>query len=174
MGDLLQIRALIPQVDDEVLEAFLVAFQGRSLGIRHKDHRIGSAQHQLAGGIVEDLARHRIELDAGLHAPDGAQFDGQEIEEEGAVRLGGQGQHLAAPIAGQRVVDMLEVGRLAAEARAVVDDLGRQLLGRSIEKHHASPSCRLGRLLPQPSSVKEEPGWDPAEDALHFRPNHHP
>ena len=68
---------------------------------------------------------------------DRAELDGQEVEEERAVGLGGQREHLALVLDGQLLVDPLQVGRLPAQAGAVVDDLGRQLLGRVVEEDHA-------------------------------------
>src|SRR6185436_4637974 len=88
--------------------------------------------------VVEDLPGDGVELDAGGEAGDGADVDGQEVEEQGAVGLGLQRHHLAAGVFRGARVDVLEVGGLAAEAGAVVHDLGSHLHGAVIEEDHAS------------------------------------
>ena len=135
--DLVRVDLVGLQVLPQVLQALQVGVEHGLLAVRHEHHAVGALQHHAAGGVVEHLAGHGVELDARPHAADGAELDGQEVEEEGAVRLGGQREHLALVLDGQLLVDPLQVGGLAAQAGAVVDDLGGQLLGGVVEEDHA-------------------------------------
>src|SRR6185369_16505195 len=83
-----------------------------------------------------DLPRHRVELELRAHAADLAEVEGKEVEEESAVRLRGQREHLALVVRRQRIVDELQIRRFSAEARTVVDDLGSDLFRRVIEEDH--------------------------------------
>ena len=56
---------------------------------------VHALQDQLAAGVVEDLAGHGVEVEAGLEAAHRAELEGQEVEEERAVGLGGEGDELA-------------------------------------------------------------------------------
>jgi hypothetical protein len=51
-------------------------------------------QDEPARFVVEDLSRNGIQLDAGFHPADLAQVERQEVEEQGAIRLRRQRQHL--------------------------------------------------------------------------------
>jgi hypothetical protein len=135
----------------QVLERLHVRVQHRFLGVGHEDDPIRPLEHELARLVVEDLARHRVELHARLHAADVAEVDGEEVEEEGSVRLGGQGEHLALHLVGKISVDVLEVGGLSTETGAVVDDLRREFLGRIVEQHH-------GRRSSPPPAGARSPG----------------
>jgi hypothetical protein len=91
----------------------------------------------LAGGVVNDLAGNGVKLKFGFEALDGHGFDGQKIEEQRAIRTGGQGNQLALFLHVLHVaVDLFEIGRLAALARAVVNDFDLQFLGRLIDDRH--------------------------------------
>jgi hypothetical protein len=54
---------------------------------------------------------------------------GKEVEEQRAVRLGAEADQLALRLGVGLVVDVLEVGRLPAETRSVIDDLAVDLAG---------------------------------------------
>ena len=70
---------------------------------------IFSTQDQLAAGVVVDLAGHGVEVEPGLVALDLAQFQGQEVEEEGAVHLRGQGDELEDSLRAQTgLLDVLQ------------------------------------------------------------------
>jgi hypothetical protein len=51
-------------------------------------------------------------VEPGLEAADRAEVHGQEVEEEGALGLGGERDELAACVGGDLAVDVLEVRRL--------------------------------------------------------------
>src|SRR5262249_56557762 len=99
-------------------------------------------------GVVEDLARDSVEVEARLEAPDLADFEREEIEEERPVRVGRERDQTPACPGRGLLVDVLQVGGLSAEARPVVDELAVDLPGRVINKRHRSRrrSFRLCRL----------------------------
>jgi hypothetical protein len=68
-------------------------------------------------------------VEAGLESPDLTEREGQEVEEERALRLRLQRDHLALRLGVRLGVDVLEVGRFPAETRTVVDDLAVDLAG---------------------------------------------
>ena len=65
MGMSPQFQPQLPQVVPEVLEALFVGVQHGRLAVSHEDNAIYTLEHQLAGGVIEDLARHGIELELG-------------------------------------------------------------------------------------------------------------
>jgi hypothetical protein len=77
-------------------------------------HAVDALEHQLPGGVVEHLAGHRVELDAGLEAGDRADVDRQEVEEEGTVGLGFERNHLTARVVRGVGIDVMQVRGLAA------------------------------------------------------------
>src|SRR5207253_3542778 len=74
----------------------------------------------------------------GAHPANFPEVEGEEVEEEGAVRLGRQREHFALVIRRKRLVDELQIRRLSAKTRPVVNDLGRDLLRRVIEQDHGA------------------------------------
>ena len=114
------------------------ASSGEVLAVGDEDDAVGAFQHELARGVVVDLPRHRVELELRAHAADLAEVEREEVEEEGAVGLRRQRQHLAFVVRRQRVVDELQIRRLAAETRTVVDDLRGDLFGGVVEEDHGS------------------------------------
>ena len=131
----------------EVLEALDVFRHLVVLRIGHKNDAVHAAQNQLPGGVVNDLARNGVKLKFGLETLDGHGFNGQKIEKQRAVRTGGQGNQLALLLHVLHVaVDLFEIGRLAALARAVINDFDLQFLGRLIDDRHNESMFRLGQL----------------------------
>jgi hypothetical protein len=143
VGDGLQVEAVLGQVLLEVPDRFDVGFHPLVLAVGHEHDAVHALQDQLPAGVVEHLARHGVEVEAGGEAADGAQVEGQEVEEQRAVRLGREGDHLALRLRRGLVVDVLQVGRLAPEAGAVVDDLAVDLFAGVVdERHVARPDPR--------------------------------
>ncbi len=135
---LVQRQAELGEVRLEVLERLDVGVEHRHLAVGHEHDAVDALQDELARRVVEDLARHRVELQAHLHAPDEADVQGQEVEEERAVRLRFQAHHLAARLRRGLLMDVLEVRRLPAQARTVVHDLGRHLHRGVVEEDHVN------------------------------------
>src|SRR5262245_5360057 len=86
--------------------------------------------------------------------------DRQQIEEQGAVVVGFDGQQLPPPLALGAGMDHLEVRRFPRETGAVVDDLDRQFALGVVELH-AVPGSRHppGVTLPGESVPKNTGGW---------------
>src|SRR5207248_5600812 len=73
-----------------------------------------------------------------LEPADLAERKGKEIEEEGALGLGGEGDHLPLRLLVGVRVDVLQIRRLPAEAGAVIDDLAVDLARAVIDEAHSS------------------------------------
>ena len=104
----------------------------------------------MAGGIVDDLARHRVELELGLESLDDDGIERQEVEEQGAVRSGGQRYQFALVRFGHLAVDVGQVGRLAAQRGTVVDNLELDFLVDVVDDRHESCSLDNGPLMAHP------------------------
>src|SRR5690606_26006562 len=81
-GDGVQVVALLRQVGPQVLEGLQVRLEAVGQRVGDEDHAVDAAQDQLAGGVVEDLAGDRVEVEAGLETADLPEAQGQEVEEE--------------------------------------------------------------------------------------------
>ncbi len=127
-----------PEIIFEVGEALDVLRHLVVLRVGDEDDAVHPAQHQLAGGVVNDLAGDGIELELGLEAFDGHGLDGQKVEEQGAVRTGGERNQLAfvASRSLHMIMHLHEIGRLAAHGRPVVDDLDLEFFGCLIDDCH--------------------------------------
>ena len=148
-GNVRQVQAQGPEVLPQVQHALAARVQHGRLAVHHEDDAIHPLQHQLAGLVVEDLARHGVELQACAVAPHQARFQGQQVEEQGPVSLRVQAHHLAPALAAGLAVDGMEVGGLAAQAGAVVDDLHRHIPGGVIEKNHSGTPLDLDNHAPE-------------------------
>ena len=124
------------EVVHQVLQALHVAVDHLPLGVRDEHDAIHALEHQPPGGVVEHLPRHRVEMEADLEPLDLPQLDREEVEKQGPVGLGGKGDQAPLLLRPQHLVDHLDVGRLAGEARAVIDDLRAELAGRIVEEGH--------------------------------------
>src|SRR5690606_22817686 len=94
-----------------------------------------------------------VEVEPGAEAADGAEVHGEEVEEERALGLGGGRDQLPLRGGGDLLVDVLEVGRLAAQARAVVDDLAVDLARRVVDQRHGRDAPQLPKSLSSSSSA---------------------
>jgi hypothetical protein len=79
--DLIDAIALAREVLLEVLEALNVLFHLIPLRVGDEYDPIHAAQHELARGVVDDLARHCVKLKLGLESFDDNRVQWQEIEE---------------------------------------------------------------------------------------------
>ncbi len=122
----------------EVGEALDVFGHLLVLRIGNEDDAIHAAEHELAGGVVNDLAGNGVKLELGLEALDRHGFDRQEVEEQRAVGTGGQRDELAFIAGGglDVVVDLHEVGGLAAHGWAVIHEFNLQLFCCLIDYRH--------------------------------------
>ncbi len=147
------------EVRFEVHERLAVRFTRGELAVRDENDAVDALQHQPPRGVVEDLTGHGVELEADLHPPDHPDVEGQQVEEQGAVGLGLQAQHLAAGAPRGLLVDPLEVAGLAAQPRAVVHDLGRDLHRRVVHQGHGGPESSTqaeGSSAPRTAAFQKE------------------
>src|SRR5262249_25893527 len=97
---------------------------------------VGAPQDQLAARVVEDLAGHRVEVEADLVPLDLAERDRKKIEEQRPLGLRREGDHLALRVGVGPLEDVVQVGGLPAQAGAVVDDLAVDLARQMIDEAH--------------------------------------
>ena len=120
---------------DEALDVFRHFFV---LRIGDKDDAIDAAQDQLAGGVVNDLARNGVKLKLCLKALDGHRLNGQEVKEEGAIRARGERDEFALVAGGglHVIVDLDQVGGFATHGWSVVNDFDLKLFSCLINNGH--------------------------------------
>ncbi|EAU66036.1 hypothetical protein STIAU_4815 [Stigmatella aurantiaca DW4/3-1] len=135
-GEPVQADALLQQVFLQVLERLAVGVQGLGLRVRDEHHPVGALEHQLAGGVVEDLAGHGVERQADRAVVDALHLHREEVEEERPVPLGGDGHHLAPVRWPDRLVDLAQGRRLARQTRAIEDDLRGHFAGHQVHAAH--------------------------------------
>ena len=138
VGDGADVEAVLAQVGGQVRDGLDVGFHAGPLAVCHEDDAVAAPQDELAAGVVEDLAGHGVEVEPHLEALDGAHVEGQEVEEQRAVGLGGEAHQLAALLGVGLLVDPLDVRGLAAEARTVVDDLAVDLARGVVDEGHGA------------------------------------
>ena len=85
--------------------------------IDHEHNAVHALEHELAGSVIDRLPRHGVELKAGGETRQGLGVERQKIEEERAVRIGGQGDQLALLRVRDLLVERDEIRRLAAKRR---------------------------------------------------------
>src|SRR5438445_332974 len=106
------------------------------LAVADEHDSVHAFEDQLAARVVIHLARHGVEVKPRLEPADRAEIDGEEVEEQRALGFGGERDHLAPGVGGDLAVDVLQVGRLAAQAGTVVDELAVDLAGRVVDHRH--------------------------------------
>ncbi len=135
-GGVVHVEVVFLQVVEQVGEALAGGLDHRGLGVGYEDDGVGAFEHELAGLVVEDLAGDGVELDLEVERADFADVDRQQVEEERAVGLGGQRQHLSLLRGIELVENHHQVSRFPAEPRPVIDDLGRHLPRGVVEQDH--------------------------------------
>jgi len=137
VGDVAQVHPERAEVFLHVVEALDILSHFFVLGIGDEDDAIHAAKDELAGRVVDDLAGDGVELEFRFEAFDGHGFDRQEVEEQGAIRAGGQGDEFALFLGGLNIlVDFDQVGGLSAHGGTIVDDLDLQFFGGLVDNCH--------------------------------------
>jgi hypothetical protein len=120
-------RGRVELVRDQVLghlaEALHVLVPAVGGGVGHEHDGVGALEHQAPGRRVHRLAGHRRQLQPQVEPAEAGRLQRKQVEQDGAVLRGMDGDHLAPPLGNGVAVQDLQVGRLAAHGRAVVDDL---------------------------------------------------
>ena len=80
VGDGSEVELVFLQMLAEVFERFEVGIQPLLLGIGHEHDAVGAFQNQLAAGLVKNLPRNGIEMEAGFESADGTQVERKKIK----------------------------------------------------------------------------------------------
>ena len=125
----------------EALDVLLPAVGGR---VRDEHQRVGALQHQAPRGRVERLPGHRQHLQPQVEPAEAGGLDRQQVEQQRPVLRGVDRHHLAAVLRLDLLVEDLEVRRLPADGRAVVDDLDldRPLAMVQLDQRDSAPGPR--------------------------------
>src|SRR4051794_4243709 len=107
-------------------------------------------------------------MKARFEAAHGAQLQRQEVEEERAVRLRGQGDQLSLGAGIRLVIDVLEVRGLAAQTRTVIDDLAIDFARCVVDESHLGLGVYSLNRLSMSSSVISANGLSKALPADFF------
>jgi hypothetical protein len=83
------------------------------------------------------LSGYRVEVEFRLEPPDATQLELHEIEVDGAIAAGLEGYELASQLRVGPVMDILQVGGLAAHGWPVVYDLEVDLPHFPVDEHRA-------------------------------------
>src|SRR5581483_1244001 len=132
--NLAEVVSVFLEIGHEIIQRLGVGVHAFLLRIGDKHDSVHSPQDQFAAGIVKDLAGDGVEMDARLEAAHRTEVQRQKVEEQGALGFGGQRDHFALLLLGGLLVDVLQVGGLPAEARAIVDDLAVDLAGCEVDE----------------------------------------
>src|SRR5262250_2831844 len=79
-------------------------------------------------------------MNASLKTTNRTEIQREEVEKQGSFGLGGERDHFALLLLGGLLINVLQVGGLAAEARAIVDDLAIYLAGCEVDETQGFPS----------------------------------
>ena len=111
----------------------------RRCGVRDEGDAVGALEHEPAGGVVDDLTGHREELHAHRQPAPSVKLRGSRSKN--SVR-----SSASRASSGDRgrprdeLVERLQVRRLTAQRRPVVDELDRQLARGEVELQSAPGS----------------------------------
>src|SRR5512138_195056 len=158
VGDPVEVVPLLGEVHAQVLDRLDVRLHALDLRVGDEDDPVHALQDQLPAGVVEDLAGDRVEVEARLEAADLAEREREEVEEERALGLRREGDHLALRVGIGLGVDVLEIRRLPAEAGTVIDDLAVDLARAVVDEAHG---YSLKRLSMSSSVISANGLWAP-------------
>jgi hypothetical protein len=159
--NLVEVVAVLFQVRHQIVERFDVGVLALLLRIGDEDDAIDAAQNQFAAGVVENLSRDGIEVNAGLEAAHGAEIERKEVEEQRTLGFRGQRDHLPLLLVRGFLVDHLQIRGLAAESGTVVHDLAIDLAGCEVDETQRLSSDRT-HLQGRPPHTKVSNGGSTA------------
>src|ERR1044072_1169335 len=140
----------------EVVKRLDVGVHSFFLRIGDEHHAVDAFEDQLARRVVKNLTGHGVQVKARFESADGAELERHEVEKQRAICFRGKADQLAARLRGGGIEDVLQVRRLATQARAVVDDLAVDFSGSVVNKGHSA--CRQVKRLSISSSVMPAKG----------------
>jgi hypothetical protein len=130
-------RALeLLQVLAKIVEGLLVGLEATALGVGDEDHPVDVREDEATGGVVIELPRHRVELEAHRDAANLPRPHRQVVEMERAILLRGDAHHLAAVLRPGGGEEALQRRGLAAQPRAIEHELERQLPRMGVQRGH--------------------------------------
>ena len=125
----------------ERLQILFLAVQRR---VGDEDDAVDSLEDGLAGRSVHRLTSDAQDLQPEVVAAEADRLERQHVEENRALLGGVHRNHHAAPLASGVLVQLVQVGRLAADGRPVVDDLGRDRPVLVVDFDDPLLACRSG------------------------------
>ena len=137
-----RVDAVFGEVRVQILKALDVLLELARLAVGHEHDAVGALKHELARRLVVDLPGHGVELELGREAGDRAEIERQEVEEQRAIRLRRERDHLPFPIIGNLPVDVMQIRRLSGPTRPVVDDFARDLAGGVVDERQSGKRKR--------------------------------
>ncbi len=92
-----------------------------------EDDAVNAFQNKLSRCVVIYLSGNRVEVKTCLKAANRSKFQRHKVEKQCTVGLGGEADEFAFRLWGGRVVDILQIRRLTAESRPVINYLAIDL-----------------------------------------------
>ena len=129
-----QIITVLPQIGFQIEQRLDVRVHALSLRVRDEDHPVDALQDKLAACVVKDLTGHRVQVKPRLESANRAQVQRQKVEEQRSVGFSCQTNKLALGLRGGRVVNVLEIGGLAAQSGTIVNNLAIDLARCVVDK----------------------------------------
>src|SRR5438067_1440563 len=131
-----RVDPLLREIRVQVLEALDVLVELSRLRIGDEHDTVRALEHELPRRLVIHLAGHRVELEFRREARDRAEIEREKIEEQCAIGLGRERNHLALSVLRHLPVDVVQVRRLPGPTWPVVDDLARDLARGVVDERH--------------------------------------
>src|SRR5437763_1321661 len=133
---LCQIVSVLGHVVVEILHRLQVGFHALRLRIADEHNAVDVLENELPAGVVVNLARNGVEMEARLETANGSKVDGEEVEEQSSFGFRCQRYELAARFRLDLAVNVLEIRRLSAEAGTIVNDLTIDLARGVVDHRH--------------------------------------
>ena len=133
--DLGRVEVVLLHVLDEVLPVGVVLCSGGPSAVGDEGDSVGTLEHDAPRSVMNHLAGHGEELHLDLEAIGSAEEDGQQIEEQGAVVVGLDGQQPASHFGAGPLMHHLQIRRLPRKTGAVIDNLDGQFPLGVIQLH---------------------------------------
>src|SRR5260370_25191637 len=111
--------------------------------IRHEDHAVHTPENQLSSRIVNHLAGDGVQLEFCFETLQHDRVHRQKIKKKGSIGRGCQRNEIATITRRDARMDVLQVSRLPAESRPVIDNLELDLFDGVVDDRHGSLRSRM-------------------------------
>jgi hypothetical protein len=135
-GEVFDVDPVRREVGRERLPALDVGLEALDLRVRDEHDGVRVRAHRASSIVEVDRSRNGHQREPQREPADGSDRPRHEIEGQPALVHGGHVHHRAPRLGRSAVEEVLKVGRLAAERRAVVDDLAANLAGIEVDGAH--------------------------------------